>query len=163
MRNKYKLLGEKYVTEIGLDTLRAAQQAATNRGRVQQAAKFGQAADEKMQQQIANIIGADTNIIFYVDRDPSQTYTGRITNFGKVYEGNPTIELMLTEPANEKVILYFQYGRLNGFVMDRAQLDDIAFDRPSRIKMVKLFKHMGLNINANNIDILGEETDAQSV
>ena len=157
MRNQYKVLSEKYVSEIGQDTLARAAQSAYQRGRSALAQKFSMAADQKAQQQIANIIGTTTDVSF-IEQYAAAPLKGTIISFGKLYNGQPTVEIKVNEVT---YVFWFDYDNLTAFRQDLTgrseNLENIRFDRQSRIKMVKLFKHMGLNITPNNIEIIAED------
>ena len=150
MRNQYKLLAEKYVNEISYTTLARAAAKAQRLNRPAQAQNFTVGLQNKIRQ----LVGGDPTIIFQV---PGQKVTTQVIRIGA--PNDPKVEV-----KNEQGKIYeFTVNSIGNLkVSDEYGYTyrDAQVDRQGRMKLIKLFRAQGVFLDANNINIIGEEGEA---
>jgi hypothetical protein len=147
-RSELKQLIRETIEEISADTALRAAQAARHLGRDNQASRFDAAAIRKREEKVKAVVGDPSISSIVIDgkertgleiSDISKKADG--TEFVRVSTefGQPVIDLVDGDP----------------FVKGYGSRDvDIAVDRASRMKLIKAFRSVGININANKINII---------
>ena len=140
-RSELKQLIREAIEEISADTARRAADKATQLGRNRQADRLTGAAQKKD----TAAIGGDPSIeSFQVWDDAAVSAT--ITKLGAAPDGAPGI---LIKTDHKEYILVD-----NDPLVTTAKGSPVRVGRGDRIKLVKAFKKMGVNVNANKINII---------
>ena len=141
-RSELKQLIRETIEEISADTARRAADKATQLGRNRQADRLTGAAQKKD----TAAIGGDPSIESFQVWD-DEVVSATITKLGAAPDGAPGI---LIERDDYKEFILVD----NDPLVTTAKGSPVRVGRGDRIKLVKAFKKMGVNVNANKINII---------
>jgi hypothetical protein len=140
-RSELKQLIREAIEEISADTARRAAEKATQLGRNRQADRLTGAAEKKD----TDAIGGDPSIeSFQLNKDDVRPAT--IKKLGRADSGVPGI--LIDVDGREFILID------NDPLITTARGSSVRVGRADRIKLVKAFKKMGVNVNANKINII---------
>jgi hypothetical protein len=141
-RSELKQLIRETIEEISADTARRAADKAAELGRYKQSDRLQRAAAEKD----TAAIGGDPYIDSIDIGNEGETH-GEIIKLGKTEDGRPAISVKLKVGGTYTLVD-------NDPHITTVRGHSVRVGRQDRIKLVKAFKSMGVNINANKINIL---------
>lgn len=157
-RSELKQLIRETIEEISADTARRAADKAKELGRYQQAGRLQRTAQKK---DVA-AFGGDVNIQKIKIGETGLLSSAEMLKLGKTKDGKPGISIRVKEP-NPVAHYYKESAPFTYKIYNLVDNDPhittedkttVKVGRQDRMKLIKAFKSMGVDINPNKINII---------